>query len=326
MRDIFFVLPKKYREKNWPDLQSIDTNFSLEDLAPRMISGIDCWIVQTGLLLRKYSNYNVEFVNKGVPGKICVYHYNNALIKYGVHKSYSVVIRADRPPVNFADITVEQNPAAKENSYVRYLPHWPQPGIIPRDVSRKSRVEKIAYIGSSQYVPKYVKDKKFSEFLLEKGISFSYMVDGDWFDHRDVDVLIAVRDVPESVLLTKPASKLVNAWIAGVPIILGREPAYKAMRKSDYDYLEANNFEELIDCINALISDKVLYNQILKNAEVRKINYSCENVVKIWISFFKSIDFDFDSYSNVKIINRISNYFLNRSKNIFWKIYNGWSD
>jgi hypothetical protein len=326
MREIFFVLPEKYREKKWPDLLSIDKNFSLEDLAPRMISGIDCWIVQTGLLLKKYSNYNVEFVNKGVSGKICVYHYNNALIKYGVHESFSVVIRADRPPVNFADITVEQNPAIKNSSFVQYIPHWPQPGIIPRDTSRKSRVEKIAYIGSSQYVPKYVKDKEFSDFLSEKGITFSYMVNGDWLDHREVDVLIAVRDVPESVLMTKPASKLVNSWLAGVPIILGSEPAYRAIRQSDFDYLEANNLEELLRCINVLISDNALYIRILKNAEIRRQEYSLERVVRSWIDFFESIDSNIGEYSRGQVFLRKIKYYKSLVKNRVWRLACGWRD
>lgn len=326
MRDIFFVLPEKYREKKWPDLRSFDKNFSLEDLAPRMISGIDCWIVQTGLLLKKYSNYNVEFVNKGVPGKICVYHYNNALIKYGVHKSYSVVVRADRPPVNFADITVEQNPAVKNTSFVRYIPHWPQPGIIPRDESRENRVEKIAYVGSSQYIPSYIEDLKFSKLLSEKGITFSYMVDGNWLNYEDIDVLIAVRDVPDSVLITKPASKLVNSWIAGVPIILGPEPAYRAIRQSDFDYLEAKNLEELLQCINNLTLNSELYTQILKNAETRRKEYTHEKVAKLWIDFLESIEEDIETYSKGEVYCRNIVYFISLIRNRVWRLIHRWDD
>lgn len=326
MRDIFFVLPDKYVEKKWPDLLSIDENFSLEDLAPRMVNGIDCWIVQTGLLLKKYSNYNIKFVSSGISGEICVYHYNYAHVKYGVHKSYSVVVRADRPPVNLADISIEQNPSIKITKSVKYIPHWPQPGIISRDSSRKNHVHKVAYVGSSQYIPSYIKNDKFLEHLSKKNIDFIYMVDGNWLNYKDVDVLIAVRDVPESVLATKPASKLVNSWIAGVPIILGSESAYRAIRQSDFDYLEANNLEELLLCIDMLASNSDLYVKILKNAETRRKEYALANVVKIWIDFFESINKDIKVYSRNEVLLRWVKYYMSLSQNRLWKFANGWND
>jgi hypothetical protein len=326
MRDIFFVLPDKYREKKWPDLLSIDKNFSLEDLAPRMVSGIDCWIVQTGLLLKKYSNFNIEFVNTGIPGEICVYHYNYAHIRYEVHRSFSVVVRADRPPVNLADISIEQNPSVENTKSVKYIPHWPQPGVVPRDAARGTLVRKIAYVGSSQYIPDYIKSKRFTKFLSEKNIDFSYMVNGDWLNYRDIDVLIAVRDVAESVLKTKPASKLVNSWIAGVPIILSSEPAYRAIRQSDFDYLEANNLQELLRCVDNLTSNGELYTQILNNAEIRRKEYTLENVVKSWVDFFESIKIDVKTYSRDEVFLRKLRYFISLGKNKVWRLIHNWSD
>lgn len=326
MRDIFFVVPEKYREKKWPDLLSIDKNFSLEELAPRIISGIDCWVVLTGLLLKKYSKLSIKFVDKGISGKICVYHYDNALIRNGVHESYSVVIRADRPPINLSDISIEQNPIIKNTKNVKYIPLWPQPGIIPRDKSRCAVVKKVAYVGNDQYVPEYIKDNQLQNYLRSIGIDFSYMVKGNWINYKEVDVLLAVREIPESVLLTKPASKLVNAWIAGVPIVLGREPAYRALRHSEFDYLEANNSEEVFSSIQKLSTDSQFYCEILKNSEFRRTEYSVEKIVKLWVDFFESINGDVEIYSRCKIFRRKVQYLYNMFQNKIWTLTHGWTD
>jgi hypothetical protein len=47
-----------------------------------------------------------------------------------------------------------------------------------------------------------------------------------WHDYSTDDLVLAVRDLTEKDALVKPASKLVNAWIAGVPALLGPEPAF----------------------------------------------------------------------------------------------------
>ena len=54
-----------------------------------------------------------------------------------------------------------------------------------------------------------------------------------------------MRDLTESDYFAKPASKLVNAWHAGVPALLGPEPAYQALRMQ-FDYIEIRSPEDAI--------------------------------------------------------------------------------
>ena len=70
---------------------------------------------------------------------------------------------------------------------------------------------------------------------------------------------------PPIVLETKPASKLVNAWAAGVPAMLGPEPAYRELRSSPLDFLETPAAEAVLDAIDRLRGEPGLYAAMAEN-------------------------------------------------------------
>ena len=59
---------------------------------------------------------------------------------------FAVVAQADRPRPALSDMTVMQNGLMGETGLRRTMPHWPQPGLIPRDPARGDRLETIAYL------------------------------------------------------------------------------------------------------------------------------------------------------------------------------------
>ena len=61
-----------------------------------------------------------------------------------------------------------------------------------------------------------------------------------WHDYSEVDCVVAVRDFGRSSYFHKPATKLYNAWLAGVPFIGGRDSAYAADGKPGRNYLRAS--------------------------------------------------------------------------------------
>jgi len=58
----------------------------------------------------------------------------------------------------------------------------------------------------------------------------------DWPDFREADLILAVRPGDRRRATNKPASKLVNAWLAGVPALLGPEVAYRELRRSELEW------------------------------------------------------------------------------------------
>ena len=66
----------------------------------------------------------------------------------------------------------------------------------------------------------------------------SLIWDGGRMDYRTLDAVIAVRPFEPHLYFAKPASKLINAWRAGVPALVGPEFASREIRRTDDDFLE----------------------------------------------------------------------------------------
>jgi hypothetical protein len=116
----------------------------------------------------------------------------------------------------------------------QFLNFRPQPGLIARDPSRGSRIERVAYFGRASAGPAWFYDPVWHALLAGMGVVFEIR-DDRWFDYSDVDVVIAHRTESPTMLRQKPASKLTNGWLAGTPALLANEPAYASLRRSSLD-------------------------------------------------------------------------------------------
>lgn len=329
MYEVDFVLPRRHRERFWPELLCATPSPRVVlDSPERIVGGVDAWIVQTwAILAQKHGQERVRLVERGEAGALCVFHYDHATLRNGVHLSYSVVVRADRPPVPLADTVIEQNPAVHENRRVRYIPHWPQPGLIPRNRSRGGKIERLAYVGSDMYLPAYMQTADFKDALAAMGVEFVHMLNGNWRDHSTVDVLVAARDVPACVLEVKPASKLVNAWMAGVPIILNEEPAYEALRESPADYLSAHDARTVLSAVNLLVSDPETYAAMVANGDKRMVDYSPEKIVSAWDGLFTSLENSASSrLTGGMRLCRKAEWIRGKVASRVWRVLRGWRD
>jgi hypothetical protein len=81
----------------------------------------------------------------------------------------------------------------------------------------------MAYFGRSSSVPAWFHDPAWHKALAAIGVTFEIR-DARWFDYSDVDVVLAHRVEAATMLRQKPASKLTNAWRAGVPALLATSP------------------------------------------------------------------------------------------------------
>ena len=130
------------------------------------------------------------------------------------------------------------------------MPHWSQPNLIPRDPSREDRFETVAFLGDPCNLAPELADPQFAKLLRqETGATFETRGAERWHDFSDVDVVLAIRDFSSAKHLHKPATKLYNAWLAGVPLIAGSDSAFQAEGSIGEDYLIARSPE---DCIRLL--------------------------------------------------------------------------
>jgi hypothetical protein len=193
-----------------------------------------------------------------------------------------------------ADFEVLQNGRFADGIRRYFVPHWPQPGLIPRDPARGTSIRRIVYKGFSDNLHGGFLAPDWVQFVARLGVEWhcdavhytgpqSEPADIAWNDFRDADVFLAVRPPRRDEYVRKPATKLYNAWLAGVPAILGVEYAYRELRRSQLDYLEVSSPPEAMRAVERLIAEPGLYEAMVANGRKRAQQFSTDAVREHWV-------------------------------------------
>lgn len=266
----------------WPDIAALE---DCEQVAERVRRGVDVWVVRTYVELKNRAadfGFRVAIDNQFPEGQPAITHRDELRLDTRYFLSYLAVVRADRPNVHLAPWQIVQNPL-QASDHAIFIPHWPQPGLIPRD-ARRSGISTLRYFGRASSLPKFFRDAAFLTALAQRGISFCFD-ERDWRDYASTDVCVALRYEPEIGTATKPFSKLVNAWTAGVPALLGPEPAYRAVRRSELDFIEVNSAREVLAALDLLRREPQRYDAMVENGRVRAADYSRTAIADRWCRF-----------------------------------------
>ena len=191
-----------------------------------------------------------------------------------------------------ADFEIVQNGSSADSRRRFHLPHWPQPGLQPRDERRGDRLERVVFKGFLANLHPELRDASWAELLAARGLVWD--VDAvrfsneeasrallRWPDFREVDAVLAVRP-PGGDVARKPAAKLYNAWLAGVPALLGPEPAYRECRRSELDYLEVEGREAARAAVDRLLGEPGLYRAMIDNGRSRAGEVSVAATTAAW--------------------------------------------
>jgi len=293
---IYFYIP----EKDWPTeaLPNAAEHYWQWQNATQGVyrSGKYNWTLQTYLNLQEHG-FPSQLVNRLPLEGIVVAHRD--FFPFDLQPSANVLlvcIQADRPEHPYAQVHIVQNPQDRKlgqlgdfwKSY--YMPYWPQPGLIPRDSTRGDRFENAAYFGIRYNLAPELKDPTWQKQLQAIGLNWQVIKPENWNDYSNVDVVIGVRSFEyQGNYLWKPPSKLVNAWHAGVPAILGHESAFKAQRQSDLDYLEATSPNDILRALEQLRDNVELRHAIVKNGFWRAQTTHPSKLAKTWCKFLTEI-------------------------------------
>ncbi|MBD1840087.1 hypothetical protein H6F78_04430 [Coleofasciculus sp. FACHB-64] len=288
---IYFYIPESDCPGDIP--QSIDTYWQWLDTKRGMYD----WTLQTYLRL-KADNFPCELVGTMPTEGIVVAHWDflPQSLQPG-SKVLIVCIQADRAQHPYAQLHIVQNP--QEEMLVRsiklwesyFMPHWPQPGLIPRERARGDRFENVAYVGREENLAQELREPEWQEHLKDLGLQWEIVNSHDrWHDYTEIDAIVAIRNFDRKGGYSwKPATKLYNAWHAGVPAILGRESAFRSERKSELDYLEVTSLEDAITALKRLRDDQELRHAMIENGRVRAEETKAEKLVEQWRSFLTDV-------------------------------------
>ena len=256
----------------------------------KMRSGVYAWIVQTFQWLQR-AGFPCELTSEIPTDGIFVAHRKSVprgfIAPPGV---LFVCLRADATFHPYAHLHVVLNRRTLGRWYPSfYMPHWPQPGLLPRDPARGDRWENAAFFGDPASFTSEMTGAAWEETLRELELRWHFVPPEKWHDFREVDVIVAARSFDNHRHENKPPTKLFNAWRAGVPAVLGRESAFQQERRSDLDYLEVHSFGEVIEALRRLKNDPELRRAMAANGLERGKESDPERTTKRWQEFFDQI-------------------------------------
>lgn len=258
-------------------------------------TGVQVWVGQTYLRLKR-EGFSVSLSATVPSDGIVVTHADHVpglLAERSLLSNLTIVsTRADRPRQPYADIEIVQNRISADGKRALHIQHWPQPGLIQRDSSRGAKVENVAFKGAAGEMAPAFSDHSWESKMAELGVQWhcdaaqwagniaQYAT--NWNDYSSTDVILAVRKDLKGDYPRKPASKLINAWLAGVPAILGPERAYRELRCSDLDYIEVTSAEEAYRAIERLKNNPDLYMAMVQNGQKRAAEVSARTCTDAW--------------------------------------------
>lgn len=178
---------------------------------------------------------------------------------------------------------VQNRAKARWIPYSLFVPHWPQPMLIPRDPKRGARFEKVSFFGDiHNLAPELQSPEWMHQLRRELGLFLDFPVNSRWHDYSETDAVLAIRDFSRSLHHNKPAAKLYNAWLAGVPFIGGRDSAYATDGRPGINYLRATSPQEVIRHLRRLKEDLGFREQLVARGHQASVAFSHEAILSQW--------------------------------------------
>jgi len=250
------------------------------------------WIHKTYLLLSQVG-YPCELIHR-IPESGIVVAISFQIPRLPNAEQLFVGVKADFPHSLFAQIHVIQNPydniGLKDRLFRRiaYIPHWPETALISREPGRAETFENLVYYGALENLAQELQTDDWRDFLKSRDLVFHHAKAGAWHDYSYADATVSIRDFNGEAWNDKPAAKLVNSWIAGVPAIVTPESAYRHLRRGPHDYCEVRTYGELKDTIVTLQGDPGLRGQMVENGKRRAMEFTIPAITSQWIKFIDS--------------------------------------
>jgi hypothetical protein len=288
-----------------------------EDLAPgaeyfwsRNRGGIWNWTVQTYEHLKR-AGADCSLVTELPREGIVIAHRKLFPLRLKPSPRQLIVcIEADQGRMPFAQLHVQQNPVGAllanhgwlgrlervllgqcTNHFIYF---WSQPGLVPRNPARGNIFRRVVFQGRARHLIPELRGDDFKQELGEMGLEFVPQFAKElWNDYSEVDAVVAIRDSQGLRHVRKPATKLYNAWHAGVPAILNPESAYLAESDRDadgvpLDFIPARTRDEVVIALRRLAASQELREDLVARGLQKASRTSTDNIVRMWIGFLQS--------------------------------------
>jgi len=281
-------------------------------------SGLDCWVLKTFWKLKEYINdLNIHLVNYIPDEGIIIFHkgfFPKDLVPSNTQ--LFVCVQADYGRHQYAQYHIAQNPLGVSNfnfskrsfleeklfSFTKsyFIAHWNQNDIIKRKSSRGESFKNVCFYGISQNFPQDLLEPSFKEKLKGEGIELKMITDSNqWNDYSQTDCVLAIRDFENKPHYNKPFSKIINSYLAGVPVIAGNESSSLFLKNGlGIGISIVTNSEE---CFNAIKEVKQNYLSSLKSIIIDKDKlkeFQDEAIVLSWDKLLREMQQNYQLWRN----------------------------
>jgi hypothetical protein len=275
-----FLIPAS-RASQVERLRDLDVDAHPEQL----VDGLHAWSLQTFLILKK-CGAAVALSDGVVPGAVNLGHAAQLSALKPRADAFLVSLQVDYPKCYWADLHVVQNQAQVRGGRTFWLPHWPQAGLIERDPARND-VQRVGFAGQPYYLAGG--PEAWTRELKRSGLAFTLLAQHEWHDFSSIDVLVAIRSFDRQPYNNKSPIKLINAWLAGVPLIAGHDSAFKQIGTPGEDYILVENFRQALDAIQRLREDREYYRRMVANGKAKAAAYTRDRTNGRWMEFLHNV-------------------------------------
>jgi hypothetical protein len=311
---IYFYSPKA--------VETLEKVKSYEDLFLQS-KGLEFWIHSTFFHLKTKQTLFEPILTDNIPEMgIIVFHKSFFTKDLKPNKNqFFICVQADYGRHKFAQMHIVQNPfqinnfrASKKSvidnlfnyASTNFISHWPQPGLLLRDLERGYIIENISFFGNKEQIP-----IELVEYLNSRSINFKAHFDpSTWNNYEQTDIVLAIRSFDQKPHYNKPFSKIVNANLAGCLVIAGAESSAKFYKYNYYPELPiATTIDELIKAIDLIIGNPKDSFDRLRKSQSKIEKFTEDGVLLQWLSILEFAVTKFEDYK------KSSNF----SKEIFFK-------
>lgn len=190
-----------------------------------------------------------------------------------------------RPVLDFMPIQ-----GAVKSSNQRWIPPLPQRGLVPRASDRFGRIRSLAFKGNPENVPPEMCQGNWKAELADRGITWWLDVpmrtngsDQRWHDFRGVDAIVCMRNpAKRRDIERKPATRLINAWLAGCVPIADPEPGYCELGRGEEDVFFVDGTTACLSVLDRLNEDEQLVGRVEASILERRRAFSPAEILARW--------------------------------------------
>ena len=280
-----FVCP---RDRIWPELLNWDGVLPpKEQVAERAVDGVDVWTVRTAYEFRK-RGVSITISDRPDPRAINVTHVSSLGRRNRGLVAFWLAARADGHDNELANYLLLQNRSSVSRLPHGEVQHWLQPNLKPRDPARGDRIEVLSYKGVPRNIDAAFSSDAFRARLaglgvrLDLGEAHRNGLGAIWSDYRHTDLVLAVRNLTIYDADRKPASKLLNAWFADVPALLGPEVAFTEIGRPGIDYRVIRSPNDVLTAVADLKENPRKYRAMIEAGRNRRQAFDDDAVARKW--------------------------------------------